>query len=264
VHWSTIEKSFYCVASDITARREVERLKQEFISMMSHDLRTPLMSIQASLALLGAGASGQLQPSAAKNVQDAERNISYIISLINSLIDVERIETSKLQIYISLTSLTPVLENAVQAVRGLAANKGIELSFRSLDVELEIDSDRIVQVLINLISNALKFSPRDTKISVYAKVVGDEVEICVADQGRGIAEGDLEVVFERFAQVEEADAREKKGSGLGLAICKAIVEAHHGTIGVRSRLGEGTTFWFRVPLPSHTVSGATSVAQTKA
>jgi len=259
-HWSTTEKSFYCVASDITARREVERLKQEFISMMSHDLRTPLMSIQASLALLSAGASGELQPSAARHVEDAERNIAYIISLINSMIDVERMDTAKLQIHTYEHDLAEVMETAIQAVRSLAANKGIQLVCQSIEVNLEFDADRIVQVLINLISNALKFSPRGTTITVEAKVLAAEVEICVADQGRGIPEGDLPSVFERFKQVEEADAREKKGSGLGLAICKAIVEAHGGTIGAESRLGEGTTFWFRLPAPPLTVSGAASAA----
>lgn len=261
VHWSDAEKVYYCVVSDITARREVERLKQEFVSMMSHDLRTPLMSIQASLSLLSVGASGDLPPSAKRNVLDAERNISYIISLINSLIDVERMDSAKLQVHASPTELLPLLEAAVQAVRSLATNKGIALECTKVDPDIEVnaDGDRVIQVLINLVSNALKFSPRDTTIRLIANFSGDgNVEIQVSDQGRGIPEADLKSVFERFKQVKEIDATKHKGSGLGLAICKSIVEAHGGTIGVRSVEGEGTTFWFTLPLASDTISSSTT------
>lgn len=260
VHWSEPEKVYYCVVSDITARREVERLKQEFVSMMSHDLRTPLMSIQASLSLLSVGASGDLPPSAKRNVLDAERNISYIISLINSLIDVERMDSAKLQVHASPTELLPLLEAAVQAVRSLATNKGIALEYTKVDPDIEVnaDGDRVIQVLINLVSNALKFSPRDTTIELKAIFNGDgNVEIQVCDQGRGIPAADLSSVFERFKQVKESDATKHKGSGLGLAICKSIVEAHGGTIGVRSVEGEGTTFWFTLPLVADTSLAAT-------
>ncbi len=198
VHWSESEKVYYCVVSDITARREVERLKQEFVSMMSHDLRTPLMSIQASLSLLSVGASGDLPPSAKRNVLDAERNISYIISLINSLIDVERMDSAKLQVHASPTELLPLLEAAVQAVRSLATNKGIALECTKVDPDIEVnaDGDRVIQVLINLVSNALKFSPRDTTIQITAIFSGDDnVEIQVSDQGRGIPAADLDSVL---------------------------------------------------------------------
>ncbi len=260
VHWSDLEKAYYCVVSDITARREVERLKQEFVSMMSHDLRTPLMSIQASLSLLSVGASGDLPPSAKRNVLDAERNISYIISLINSLIDVERMDSSKLQVHCAPTELLPLLEAAIQAVRSLATNKGIALECAKVDPDIEVnaDGDRVIQVLINLISNALKFSPRDTTIRVLTNFHDHgNVEVQVSDQGRGIPVADLSSVFERFKQVQEIDATKHKGSGLGLAICKSIVEAHGGTIGVRSVEGEGTTFWFTLPLVVDTANGAT-------
>ncbi len=272
VSWSDAEKVYYCVVSDITARREVERLKQEFVSMMSHDLRTPLMSIQASLSLLSVGASGDLPPSAKRNVLDAERNISYIISLINSLIDVERMDSAKLQVHASPTELLPLLEAAVQAVRSLATNKGIALECTKVDPDIEVnaDGDRVIQVLINLVSNALKFSPRDTTIRLIANFNGDgNVEIQVSDQGRGIPAADLDSVFERFKQVKEIDATKHKGSGLGLAICKSIVEAHGGSIGVRSVEGEGTTFWFTLPLvpdtpvPDTSMSDASSLTNEK-
>jgi PAS domain S-box-containing protein len=258
-HWSDAEKAYYCVVSDISARREVERLKQEFVSMMSHDLRTPLMSIQASLSLLSVGASGDLSESARRNVLDAERNISYIISLINSLIDVERMDSAKLQVHASPTELAPLLDNGVQAVRSLATNKGIKLECSQPDVEVNADGDRVTQVLINLLSNALKFSSRNSTIRLIAIPQNDAfIEIQVSDEGRGIPAAQLDSVFERFKQVKDIDATQHKGSGLGLAICKSIVEAHGGTIGVRSSEGEGTTFWFTLPLASATTSGEAS------
>jgi signal transduction histidine kinase len=259
VNWSASEKSYYCVVSDISARREVERLKQEFVSMMSHDLRTPLMSIQASLSLLSAGASGELPPSAKRNVLDAERNISYIVSLINSLIDVERMDLSRLQVHVAPTELLPLLEAAIQAVRSLAANKGITLQSTKVDPDIEVsaDGDRVIQVLINLMSNALKFSPRDTTINLNAIFNGaGTVQIEISDQGRGIPAAELDSVFERFHQIRETDATTHKGSGLGLAICKSIVEAHGGKIGVRSVEGEGATFWFTLPLADETDTDA--------
>ncbi len=255
-HWSDAEKAYYCVVSDISARREVERLKQEFVSMMSHDLRTPLMSIQASLSLLSVGASGDLPESATRNVLDAERNISYIISLINSLIDVERMDSAKLQVHLSPTELAPLLDNAIQAVRSLATNKGIKLECSQLDVEVNADGDRVAQVLINLLSNALKFSSRNSTIRVVAIQQNDAtIEVQVSDEGRGIPAAQLDSVFERFKQVKDIDATEHKGSGLGLAICKSIVEAHGGKIGVRSSEGQGTTFWFTLALLSATTAG---------
>jgi PAS domain S-box-containing protein len=264
VNWAASEKSFYCVVSDISARRELERLKQEFVSMMSHDLRTPLMSIQASLSLLSAGASGDLPPSAKRNVLDAERNISYIVSLINSLIDVERMDLARLQVHVTPTELLPLLEAAVHAVRSLAANKGIALHCSRVDPDLEVnaDGDRIIQVMINLLSNALKFSPRDTTINLdVLDKDGASVQIEVSDQGRGIPASELNSVFERFRQVRETDATTHKGSGLGLAICKSIVEAHGGEIGVRSVEGEGATFWFTLPVVNDTASGIAGSGQ---
>ena len=263
VHWSASEKAYYCVVSDISARREIERLKQEFVSMMSHDLRTPLMSIQASLSILSAGAAGDLSSTAKGNVLDAERNIAYIISLISSLIDVERMDSSKLQVHCSPTELLPLLEAAIQSVRSLAVNKGIALECTKVDPDLEVnaDGDRIVQVLINLMSNALKFSSSGTTIRVDVKVDGQQVQIEVTDQGRGIPASQLDSVFDRFKQVQVTDATHYKGSGLGLAICKSIVEAHQGTIGVRSIEGKSTTFWFTLPGVDATVFGADDIEE---
>jgi PAS domain S-box-containing protein len=247
VHWSEEEQSFFCVARDITAERQIERLKQEFVSMISHDLRTPLMSVQASLFLLSAGASGNLPDGAAKNVADAERNVSYIIGLINSLIDIERLATDKLELNCAPTDLCEIIDTAAQAVQAIADTRKIKIECVFTDAEVYADSGRMIQVMINLLSNALKFSGEGTTIKVDIKELEKEVEVQVIDQGRGIPASHLDKVFSRFEQVEESDSKEKGGAGLGLAICKAIVEAHGGSIGVDSEPGKGSKFWFRLP-----------------
>lgn len=263
-YWSNNEQAYYCVVSDISARREIERLKQEFVSMMSHDLRTPLMSIQASLSILSAGATGDLSASARNQVEDAERNIAYIISLINSLIDMERMDASRLQVHRTDTELLPLLEAAVQAIRGLATHKGITIAVENVDPDLEVnaDGDRVIQLLINLMSNALEFSSKGTTISLRIALLTDFVEVSVCDQGRGIPASDLNSVFDRFKQVKATDATQHKGFGLGLAICKTIVEEHGGEIGVKSVEGKGTTFYFTLPLGAHPVDSDTKLDGT--
>jgi len=248
VHWSEPERSYFCVAHDITAQRQIERLKQEFVSMISHDLRTPLMSVQASLCLLSVGASGQLSASAERNVADAERNVNYIIGLINSLLDVERLASNRLEVSCAPIDLKETAETAIQAVRAIADKRKIKLANECPEIEIYADTGRIVQVLINLISNALKFSDPETTIRIAAEQLPDTVEIQVFDEGRGIPQSHLETVFGRFQQVEKSDSTEKGGAGLGLAICKAIVDAHGGTIGVESEPGKGSKFWFRLPV----------------
>jgi PAS domain S-box-containing protein len=262
VHWSEQEKSYFCVAHDATAQRQVERLKQEFVSMISHDLRTPLMSVQASLCLLGAGASGQLSASAERNVADAERNVNYIIGLINSLLDVERIASNKLEVSCFPIELRETAETAIQAVQAIADKRQIKVVNQCPETEIYADSGRIVQVLINLVSNALKFSDTGSTIRLTAEELPDAVEIQVIDQGRGIPASHLEAVFARFGQVEKTDSTVKGGAGLGLAICKAIVDAHGGTIGVQSEPGKGSKFWFRLPHQPSITGAANTPSKT--
>jgi signal transduction histidine kinase len=247
VYWSEPERSYFCVARDITAERQVERLKQEFISMISHDLRTPLMSVQASLFLLSAGAKDALSEGMAKNLTQAERNVNYIINLINSLIDVERISSDKLDLNCSNTDLSEIIDTAAQAVKAIAEMRNIKVQCLFTDAEVYVDSGRMIQVMINLLSNALKFSQDGSSIQVVAHELSDEVEVQVIDTGRGIPASHLKSIFGRFEQVEASDSTQKGGSGLGLAICKAIVEAHGGTIGVESEPEKGSRFWFRLP-----------------
>lgn len=226
---------------------EAARHKQELVSMVSHDLRSPLMSVQASLALLSVGALGNLPDAAKKETTIAESNVNRLIRLINDLLDVERMEAGKLEIFRSSIAVADVFESALDAVHAYAESKQIELVAETTEAKLHGDGDRIVQVLVNLLSNAIKFSPAGSQV----KLVCDESnfaykEIRVIDQGPGIAPDLREKIFDRFQQVGTKESK-SGGTGLGLAICKWIVLGHNGEIGVNSRVGEGSCFWFRIP-----------------
>jgi PAS domain S-box-containing protein len=249
INWSPKESNFFCVGQDISERKRLERVKQEFISMMSHDLRSPLNAVQANLSMLVAGVHGALPENMAKRMVESERNIDYVISLINSLMDVERLDSDNLTIDRRRTSLDEVIGRSLDAVRPTAEKRGIKLNSDFKDMEIIADSGRIVQVIINLVSNALKFTESGGTVVVQGRLLAksDLIEISVVDTGRGIPADKLGAIFGRFEQVMPSDASEKGGAGLGLAICKRIVEEHGGSIGVESVEGKGSRFWFTLP-----------------
>jgi PAS domain S-box-containing protein len=232
---------------DVSERREVDRLKKEFISTVSHELRTPLTSIRGSLSLLAAGVLGELPEEAQEVVTIAERNSVRLIGLINDILDLERLESGKLEMHFDVLEMAAILEKSVESVRGLAQQQEIALEVENTETKVYADGDRLVQVMVNLLSNAVKFSPEKSAITVTAEQKDRCVEVRVKDRGRGVPAEHRELIFERFRQVEASDSRQKGGTGLGLAICKAIIEQHNGIIGVESEEGEGSTFWIQIP-----------------
>ncbi len=246
-HWSPADQSLFCVAHDITERKDIERMKQEFVAMVSHDLRTPLTSIQMYLSLLATGVYGSLNESGRESLVNADTSITRLINLINDLLDAEKMESGKLQLNCSQISMGDVLEDALMAVKGFADQQGVELDLIPYDTDILADGDRLIQVLVNLLANAVKFSPPGSKVIISAADHAEYIEVKVCDRGRGIPVDHLTSVFERFAQVKKGDSKRERGAGLGLTICKAIVEMHGGTIGVSSEEGRGSTFWFRIP-----------------
>lgn len=245
-HWSTKEQSLFSVAHDVTERRELERFKQQFVQMISHDLRTPLMAVQSTLALLSNDAWGQLSDKAHLKVGSAETNIRHTIDLINNLLELEKMESGKMELQLSVTPLKPLLDRCAQAVAPLAETRSIIIDLPDTDVAVLAEQGRLSQVVINFLGNALKFSPEDSRIAVTVEAAPPWVKVSVADRGPGIPDAQKELIFERYHQIPAAGERKILGTGLGLAICKAIVEAHGGTIGVDSQEGEGSTFWFRI------------------
>ncbi len=233
---------------DVTERHSMERLKREFVTTVSHELRTPLTSIRGSMTLLAVGALGPLADPAMKAVKIAERNSLRLANLINDLLDIEKLEAGRMDMSFETVKLSSVCEKALESVRPYADQYAISLELRmERELEVSADGDRLVQVVINLLSNACKFSPRNDTILLTVTERGEDVEVAVIDHGRGIPEETLPRIFERFQQVEISDSKRKGGTGLGLAICKAIIEQHSGKIGVDSEFGKGSKFWFRLP-----------------
>ncbi len=247
VRWSDDKQSYFCVAHDVTEAKRIERMKQEFVAMISHDLRSPLASIQAFHECLDRGVYGALSRDGAQSLHSVDASITRLLNLIGDLLDVEKLEAGVMTLNISPIELATVFEQSLFSVDELANKKKIEIRSNCPDVSINADGSRLIQVLVNLLSNAIKFSSSGTTIELSAKVDGEQVLFEVADHGRGIPADKIETVFDRFTQVEAGDSKNRQGSGLGLAICKAIVTQHHGTIGVRSNVGEGSTFWFGLP-----------------
>jgi PAS domain S-box-containing protein len=233
---------------DVTAQQEMEQLKNEFLAMVTHDLRTPLASLQGMLVLLEKGILGELNDQGRKLSGKMSRDFDRLNRLINDMLDLEKVQAGKLQLECVELSMGEVAEHAVEVVRLHAIQKHIELMRRG-DWNLHCwgDRDQLVRVLVNLLSNALKYSPDSSALGIAVEDLGTHARVSVVDQGRGIPPEKLVKIFEKFEQTEIADAKKSGGTGLGLAICKAIVEAHGGQIGALNNKGGGSTFWFTVP-----------------
>lgn len=244
------------VFRDVTQRREVERIKNEFLSVVSHELRTPLTSIRGALGLLAGGAAGTLEPPAQRMAGVALESSERLTRLINDILDIERIESGRLPMRVAAHEVRDLVESSVAELREMARSTEVELCVGDTSGVVQADADRIVQTLTNLISNAVKFSAPGAEVWVEAVPGGEEVLFRVRDTGRGIPEEKLERVFERFEQVDSSDSRLRGGTGLGLAISRGIVERHGGRIWAESRLGAGTTVQFTIPAAHSMVRSA--------
>ena len=235
------------VFRDITQRLEVDRLKSEFVSMVSHELRTPLTSIRGSLGLLAGGALGPMSLGALRMVTLALDSCARLTRLINDILDIERIESGTMPLVLGHHQVAALVESATAQVQILAEQVEVNLVATEVDGAVYADADRVVQTLINLVDNAVKFSPPGSTVEVSSSSYGDFVEFCISDEGRGIPSEKLNSIFSRFEQVDSSDAREKGGSGLGLAISRSVVERLGGRIWAESVEGKGSTFRFTLP-----------------
>ncbi|CAN5567009.1 hypothetical protein BH11CYA1_BH11CYA1_26900 [soil metagenome] len=243
-HWSVEENSYFCVIHDMTDRRRAEKLKQEVIAMITHDLRTPLSTINNVLDFFENGTSGTFDAKGRNYVLMAKRNADRMVSLINDLLDIEKIKSGMMQLELESVSLSRCFKSCQGTSAGLAEEMGVNLEFAPTDIVIEADEQKLDRVLSNLVANAIKYSPKGATVKVSAEQQKNAVKVSVQDRGPGIPADMLEAVFERFQQVG-GSSKSKGGSGLGLTICKAIVELHGGKIWVESH-GQGSTFIFSI------------------
>lgn len=234
-------------ALEAARQREIElmELKKQIMSMVSHDLRAPLMSIQISLDMLESNMLGELPKAAHEKVVASEQSVDRLVRMINDLLDVEKLEAGMMEMDLRDVPLQVIIDRAVEAVNELAKKKGVEISCNESEIEVKGDGDRLIQVLVNFLSNAIKFSPENSKIMINSRLDGDFAELRVIDSGPGIPEEARVQIFERFRQVK--GQKGKGGTGLGLAISKLIVEMHGGKIGVDAAEDGGSSFWFSIP-----------------
>ncbi len=237
------------VLMNVEELKTLDQAKSDFLSIASHELRTPLTSIKGSLSLLRSGVVGPMNEMVENLLGIAETETDRLIRLINDLLDLAKIEARKLPLSLDWYNLKELLDSTVQSLQGLAQQAQVELvAADSPKVDVFMDKDRIHQVLTNLISNAVKYSPKGAPVVVFCDLTKEnELLIEVRDSGRGIDPQDQELIFQKFRQITNPKNPLVKGTGLGLAIAKAVVEEHGGQIGVKSQPGQGSTFYFTLP-----------------
>jgi PAS domain S-box-containing protein len=230
-----------------TAREVIDAMKRQFISAVSHELRMPLTAIRGSLEMLYDGDTGELPADAQQVVGMATRGAERLTRLVNDIIDIERLEAGSFDVRPRPEDLAPLVVDATDALISLADERRVRVEIGSTDGSALCDADRIVQALVNLVGNAVKFTQPGGTVRVDSRSAEHEVLVTVRDEGRGIPADELEKIFDRFHQVHHADGRRLGGTGLGLPITKAIVERHGGRIWVESEFGVGSTFCFTLP-----------------
>jgi PAS domain S-box-containing protein len=240
---------FVSQLENITQRRQMEQMKREFISTVSHELRTPLTSIRGALGLIEGGVLGKLPDKADAMVKIAYQNSERLVRIINDILDVEKIESGKLELRVQWVALAGLLQQALEVNQGYAERHKVRFVLDAApDVGTVLaDPDRLMQVMANLLSNAAKFSPPGAEVCVRARAHGRMVRVEVVDHGAGIPEEFRGRIFEKFAQADGSSSRRFEGTGLGLSITRQLLQAMHGTIGFNSVVGRGSTFHFELP-----------------
>jgi PAS domain S-box-containing protein len=251
------------VMRDISERKAVERMKDDFISMVSHELRTPLTSIRASLGLLASGQLAHDDAMANRMLELANINTVRLVRLVNDILEIERLEAGRLVMQKRPVETAQLLLSAASSMQAPCHLAKISLTVLPDHGVVLADADRILQMLTNLIGNAIKFSPAGSTIRLSSKVQADRAVFSVRDRGRGVPKEKQELIFEKFQQVDASDSRLESGTGLGLAICRSIVRAHGGEIWVESEPGQGSDFKFFLPLAA-SVQGPLKVVEEKA
>ena len=251
---------FLGVIEDVTLAQEMERMKSEFTAVVSHELRTPLTSIRGSLGLILGALSTSLAPKVRDLLEIAQSNCERLVLLVNDILDMEKFSAGQMRFEMRPVPLAGVVRQAVEANEGYARrlNARIELAPVPDAWTVEVDPERFIQVMSNLLSNAAKYSPPDGVVRVWSERRGDSLRVSVRDDGPGIPDEFRVRIFEKFSQADASATREKGGTGLGLHIARRFIEHMNGRIGFESQAGDGSTFWIELPAVPANVAAETA------
>jgi len=241
-----LDKTFHSAAELIEAAK---RMRQEVTAMISHDLKTPLQSVRSYLEMIERGSLGELNERGVKLLATSKNASRHMVDLIDNVLQLEKLRSGNLQLQVAPIDLLPFLDGCLDSVRLMAANKNmtmIDQYNQAGSVFVSGDEFWLKQVLVNILGNAIKYSPENTSVTVTTVKIDDKLEIRINDQGPGIPEADKKLIFERFHRVDSTAS--VKGTGLGLPIAKELIEMHHGSISVESESGKGSTFAVQLPL----------------
>lgn len=242
------------IIRDITERKNIEKMKNEFVSTVSHELRTPLTSIRGSLSLINSGVLGNLPEKISDMLNIATNNTERLILLINDILDIQKIESGIINFHFEKLNVTELVEHSINENKAYGEQYNVNYLLKSNidNAYIRADKNRFLQVMANLLSNAAKFSKKDSSVDIaISKTNAKTIRISITDYGAGIPEKFLPHLFAKFTQSDSSDTRQKGGTGLGLSVTKMIVENMHGKIGVESTEAEGSTFWIEFELLSN-------------
>ncbi len=247
--WSEPEQRHFFIGRDVTEQKRIERMKDEFVATVSHELRTPVTTIAGPLGLLVGGAAGPLSDPARRLVTMAYQNSERLARLVKDILDIQRIESGAMAIAFERVDIRPLVEQAIEANRPLAEKVGVpvRLDAGATSAAARTDGNALLQVLANLLSNAVKFSPPKEEAVVNIELIGDRIRIAIRDRGPGIPDDFRALIFEKFAQVDATDARQKGGTGLGLSIVRQIMTQLGGSVGHAPAPERGSIFHVEVP-----------------
>jgi len=238
------------VLRDVTVEQEVAQAKTDFVSFVSHELRTPMTSIKGYTDLLLKGAVGKLSDQQQHFLGVVRSNVDRMADLVSDLLDISRIEAGRLMLSFEAVDVAQVVYEVSESVAETVKQRGLTLQ---IDVspglpQIRADRNRVIQALLNFVSNAYRYTPAGGTIRVSAHAVSDMVQVDVTDTGIGIPQEEQKRIFERYYRVDHPTVRQQAGTGLGLPIAKSLIEMHGGKLWLRSKVDQGSTFSFTLPI----------------
>lgn len=248
VNWSASDRLLYCLLHDISERWQIERMKRQFVAMITHDLRSPLNSIMNTLDALEEGIYSPSSAKGGERIYESVQNIERMLQLLTDLLSLVNVDATSIAVELQNANLREIIQESIGSVRAYAEQGKISIETDLVDSVVVADKMRMVQVLVNLLANAIKFSRSGTSVIVRCIEDSAIVRIEVTDSGRGISQADQKLIFEPYRQAQSSrTSPQMEGTGLGLTICKSIIESHNGKIGVISAESKGSTFWIEIP-----------------